>query len=215
MKNKRCIFGFIILIGMIPILCRAQVQGGLIGGLNFSDARIEDNLGNEMETTGQTQFCAGILAEISLAGNLSIGTNVLYAQKAVEVINEDNLIFDVWSGYIEIPIYLKYTFAEKVNPHLILGPTVGFLLKSEVDVEVLGLRFNGDFSNVLENMDYGIMVGAGVEFPVWKGKMIVQGRYRYGFYDVLKGGNVELKAGQTLRETATIDPGDKLYTSEI
>jgi hypothetical protein len=215
MKPGRSKVGLIVLMLLIPMLSRAQVDAGLLGGLNFSDARIKDNLGNEMEATGQTEFGVGILAEFGLAENLSIATNVLYMRKAVEVKNDENLVFDVWARYIEIPLYLKYSFGEKLKPHVFLGPTIGFLLNSEVDVDLFNLRFNGDFSTVLQNMDYGVLIGAGAEFPIWKGNLIVQGRYRYGFYDVLKGGAVELKAGQTLRETVDIDPGDNLYTSEI
>jgi len=209
-------FSVIIMASLIiPRTAGAQFGVGALGGLNFGDAKIEDDQGNTIEAKGQTEFGAGVLAEFDLNEDLTLGTNILYLKKGVEATTADGLVFNVWAGYIEVPLYLKYSFGEKTRPYFFIGPSVGFLAHSEVDIEVVGLPFNGDFSTVLENMDYSIVIGAGLDIPLWKGNLLIQGRYTYGFYDILKGGTVELKAGETLREYATVNEGDKIFTRGI
>jgi hypothetical protein len=200
---------------LVPVFAVAQLEVGVLSGLNFSDAKIEDNLGSNVEVTGQTAYGAGVLLQYQLSDHLSLATNVLYLGKAIAARNEAGLVFDVRAGYIEMPLYLKYSFGSRVRPFLFLGPTVGFLLDSEVEIDLAGLQFSGDFSTVLNDFDFGLIAGAGLEIPLWRGSLLIRGSYSYGFYDLLKGGTVELKAGQTLREQATIDKGDKLFTRGI
>ena len=215
MKSVRITVCIILLCCTIPEPGMAQISGGVLGGLNFSKVRVEDNQGTSLETKSRTGYQAGIMAETGLAGGLSLGANILYLEKAAEVRTAENITFDVRTAYIEIPLFLKYTFGEKLHPHVLLGPTVGFLLHSEVDVEQYGLNFTGDFAPALEKMDFGFMMGAGVELPLGNGRLHIQGRYRYGTADIIKGGTVDLRAGSTLHIPATIDTGDRLFTSGI
>jgi len=201
-----------VLFIMMPMFAAAQLEVGILGGFNFSDARIENNSGGNIDATGKTVYGAGVLAQYQLSENLSLGTNILYLRKAIDARNEDDIVFDIWADYIEIPLYLKYSFGNRIRPYLVFGPTLGFLLNSEVEIDLIGLPFSGDFSTVMNDLDFGVLIGAGLEIPLWSGKLFICGRYSHGFYDVLKGGTVELKAGETLREYATIDKGDKWFS---
>lgn len=200
---------------MMPVFVSAQLEVGVLGGLNFSDAKIDDNTGSVVDVTGQTVFGSGVLVQYQLSENLSLGTNVLYLRKAIEAKNASGLVFDVRADYIEIPLYLKYSFGKRIRPYLILGPTAGFLLNSEVEIDLMDITFSGDFATVMYGFDFGVVIGTGLEIPLWRGNLLIGGSYSYGFYDLLKGGAVELKAGQTLRQYATIDHGDKLFTRGI
>jgi hypothetical protein len=215
MESRSVIAAGIVTLIFFPILAGAQVRTGVIVGPNFSSAKVVDNLGDMLEVEGQTEFGAGLTVEKVFTQNLSMGANLLYLRKGVRVTTVENLGFDVWAAYLEVPLFLKYSFGEKIRPYISFGPTVGLLLKSEADVDLLGLVFNGDFSTVLQNMDYGLFIGGGIEIPVWKGSLLIEGRYAYGLYDIIKGGVVEMKAGKTLRQEATVDPGDELYTRGI
>ncbi len=207
------VFGILyVLFGVLSVFAQDQFELGILAGPNFSDAKIEDNEGRPSEVTGKTKFGGGIQLEKALSDNFTLGINILYNRNGVEVRNDDNIIFDVWADYIEVPLYLKISTGKEIRPHLILGPSIGFLLSSEVDVALGGLPFNGDFSTVLEKTNFSLVVGAGVDLPVWKGHAFIQGRYVYGIRDVLKGGTFELKAGETIRTEATVDPEDNLFT---
>jgi len=202
----------IALSGLLPVYAQNQVDIGLIGGLNISDAKIEDDEGDDPKTSSVNEFGIGVLAELQIHKNVSLGTNVLYLRKGVTVETSDPMVFDVWAGYIEIPLYIKVSFGEEIRPYLMAGPSLGLLMNSEVDVEFGGINFTGDFKPVLKNSEFSVFFAAGVDVPVWIGHAFIQGRYAYGIQDVIKGGTILLKAGETLRQEATIDSGDDLKT---
>jgi len=213
MKLINAIICLVLLSVLFPVFAQNQVDIGLIGGLNISDAKIEDNEGDDPKTWSENEFGFGIQAELLIHKNVALGTNILYLRKGVEVEADNNLVFDVWAGYIEIPIYIKIFFGEKIRPYLMAGPSLGLLQKSEVDVEYLGIQFTGDFTDVLKNSEFSVFFAAGVDIPVWIGRAFIQGRYVYGVQDLIKGGTIVLKAGETLQiDDVTVESGDDLYT---
>ncbi len=212
MKYRHFFICLCILVFLIPVSLHSQINLGVLGGLNLSDAKIEDNTGSEFETSGQTGFVGGLLLEKSFTENIRLGVNVLYMRHGVKVKTIEDLEFDVRASYIEVPLYLKWSFGSEVRPHLFIGPNIGFLLNSDVEVELAGVNFTGDFSTVLKNLNFSLIVGAGVDIPIARGNLFIQASYLHSFYDIMKGGVIELKAGETLRQEATTDEGDKIFT---
>ena len=208
-----CLFSVLLVVfGLSLVHAQNEVNLGVIGGLNISDAKIEGADGDEMKTSSQNQFGVGILAELVLTENVSLGTNILYLKKSVTVETDDPQSFDVWAGYIEVPLYIKASFGTEIRPYILAGPSLGLLLNSEITTEFGGIDFTGDFIDVLKNSEFSIVFGVGVEVPVWQGLAFIQARYAYGIQDILKGGTVQLRAGETLQLPATINAGDNLYT---
>ena len=202
----------ILICGVIPVFAQNEVDIGVIGGLNISDAKIEDDTGDDPKTNSVTEFGIGVQAELQIHKNVALGTNILYLRKGVNVETSDPLVFDVQGDYIEIPLYLKVSFGDKIKPYFMAGPSLGLLLKSEVEVAFGGINFTGDFKPVLKNSEFSYLLAAGVEFPIWIGNAFIEGRYLNGVQDMIKGGTILLKAGETLRQEATIDSGDDLFT---
>jgi hypothetical protein len=212
MKRVLLYLSCIMFGAIVAATAQNRVDIGLIGGLNISDAIIEDDAGDDPETSSVNEYGIGIQAELQIHNNVALGANILYLRKGVKVETSDPLTFNVWAGYIEVPLYVKYSFGTTIRPYVMAGPSLGFLLNSEVDVPFGGLTFNGDFKPVLKNMEFSVLFAVGVTAPVWIGQAFIQGRYVYGFQDMIKGGTILLKAGETLRQEVTIDAGDNLYT---
>jgi hypothetical protein len=212
MKRFLLCVSCIIFYAILPVAAQNQLDIGLVGGLNISDAIIEDNAGDDPKASSVNEYGIGIQAELQIHKNIALGTNILYLRKGLIAETSDPLTFDIWAGYIEVPLYIKYSFGTTIRPYFMAGPSLGLLLNSEVDVPFGGLNFNGDFKPVLRNSELSVLFAAGVTVPVWIGQAFIQGRYLYGLQDLIKGGTVLLKAGETLRQEATIDSGDNLYT---
>jgi hypothetical protein len=214
MKNILIPVCLLFLFCAAPLFAQMKADFGVIGGLNISDAKIEDDEGDDPKTESRNKFGTGILAEIALGDNVTFGANILYLRKGVKVgpVDDQESIFNVWADYIEIPLYFKYSYGTDIKPYVLVGPSLGILLSSEIDVEFGGINFTGDFKEVLKNSEFSIIFGAGLEAPVWIGRAFIQGRYMYGIQDVLKGGVVQLRAGETLQLQADIEAGDDLFT---
>jgi len=212
MKYSHFFIVICVLVFLIPASLLSQLNVGVLGGLNLSNAKIEDNGGYDPATSGQTGFVGGLQLEKSFTENIRLGMNVIYMRSGIKVMTIEDFEFDVWASYIEVPLYFKWSFGSEIRPHLFIGPSIGFLLNSDVELEMGGVNFSGDFSTVLENLNYSILIGAGIDIPVSRGNLFFQARYMQSFYDILKGGVFELKAGETLREQAEADEADKIFT---
>ena len=94
------------------------------------------------------------------------------------------------SSSIEIPILIQYTFGNRIKPYLIAGPTVGYNLESDIEFDLMGLKFEGDLKEVTETFDLGLTFGGGVQVPVGFGIIFLEGRYTYGLINQRKSGTV-------------------------
>jgi len=97
--------------------------------------------------------------------------------------------------YIEIPILAKLKFREQnqFSPHIILGPTIGFLANAE-SVQDDGER--SDLDEFTRTVDFGGMAGAGVDIRLGDYIVDLQIRQSLGF--------------TTLFDEASFDENEKL-----
>ena len=110
--------------------------------------------------------------------------------------------FTFKSSFIEVPVLLKTEFGNTVRPYLLIGPTIGFLLNSSIEAEVLGFGLRCDMKDVTESINLGFTVGTGVRFPAGTWSLFIDGRYTFGLLDIYKKGTFEIGAGPvTITET--------------
>lgn len=108
--------------------------------------------------------------------------------------------------YIEVPLLAHIYFGNKFRYYFNVGPKLMFLtsmkeLKSNLTYdETLSeiFRVNGmDDPRIEEDpycrkVDYGITGGVGFEYPIWKTRVTIEGRYSYGFEDLFRNTKKEL-----------------------
>ncbi len=166
----------------------AQTQVGITAGANFSNAYIEDDIGNIAETRYTTGLRIGLTVDVPLFSVFYIQPAAVYAQKGYRqdynwFSGMDN-DFEASVSYIELPVNIlyksKWGFGNLVigaGPYLAYG--MGGKWKSEWDINFGGINIENSGNVIFENegsnfefgeyvfgrpLDYGATVLAGYDF---------------------------------------------------
>ena len=201
---RRLIF-ILFLLSTVPLLKPLQAQDIYVGGLtaiNFADMKID------AEEVGDITIGIGGVVGFPLISNTFIQLEPKYMQKGgiVELEGEDFNI-ELTSGYLEIPMLIRHEIANN-RFHLLAGPTIGMILTSEMKSEYSGIKFTADSKEVLKTFDFGLTVGAGISIPFIIGSIFIDGRYSYGLANIMDGGTVEFKSGNTVLPLTLEDDED-------
>ncbi|MBN1212096.1 MAG: PorT family protein [candidate division Zixibacteria bacterium] len=173
-----------------PSQARMNLDFGVKLGLNstgmFGDA-VEEN------SFPKRGFIGGIFARRGLTPSFSIQAEVLYTQKGTEITVENipSLIdtLDVKLDYIEVPILFRYDFAVpmKFKPHLLAGPALTFNVSARGSTDDGGSFYPDEFDIPnTGSLDFGLVLGTGVDFPLGKGAVGIDARYTLGMLNVFE-----------------------------
>ena len=190
---KKSILSLALLFTLIlAVNLQAQIKIGVVGGLNFSSVDIETD---GITQSSNTNFGIGGIIELPVYKMFTIQLEPCYLRKGTDFKEEGNpLDFVFETNYIELPVLVKVNFGIDY-PYLFAGPTVGYLLTSELRTELDGIQFTGDLKDVTEQFDYGISFGTGFEKSLGFGNLFFEARYTLGLYNCQKGGSFEMKGG--------------------
>ena len=133
--------------------------------LNFVSSSGGDN-------GGLTAIYFGVYAEIPVSETFSIQPELLYSkqggtQDGSLVFQEANVNYESTFNlsYLTVPIMAKFYVAKGLS--LEAGPQIGFLLKSEVDIEVNNALFASstteDVKDFTKSNDFAFNIGAGYQ----------------------------------------------------
>ena len=172
--------------------------GGKIG-VNLAKTAVDDF--DEEET--RTGIVGGASLGIGLGPVFGLQIEALYAQKGVKAPDQD-LTISLQTDYLEMPLLARIRIpvsGGNVRPTLSAGPAVAFelacTLEAEsggVEVEV-GCRESGDGLDALNtaSVDFGLLVGGGLDIDVGKTILSFEGRYTHGLVDILQDDASQLK----------------------
>ncbi|MFC2133194.1 porin family protein [Bacteroidota bacterium] len=193
---KRSIILFILLTVLTSISTEAQIDIGIISGVNLSTAT-QRNI-DVLDINGKTLLSIGAVADICLFDNLSLQIEPMYVQKGSKMtpidINESE--YSLSASYIELPVLLKYSYGTTFRPYVTAGAALSFTLSSELETEIGGVNFTGDLKNVTEKIEYSLTFGGGVEYSLDPVTIFVEGRYSYSLNDLINSGEYSLTSGQ-------------------
>ncbi|MDF1695045.1 MAG: porin family protein [Saprospiraceae bacterium] len=183
----------------------AQVNIGIKGGLNFSDARADvfiDAVNNAPST--YTSFVYGAVAEVQVSKGLSFQPELLFTQKGFTVDEGTSLNvlgLDIPVGarattsinYIETPLLAKLKLGTgNVNFYGIAGPSLGYATSATIQPKVTLLidfnlpEVNVDLSdNIYNRTDISGILGAGAEYKTGTGKLFTDLRYQHSFSNII------------------------------
>ncbi|MDT0677542.1 porin family protein [Autumnicola musiva] len=164
------------------------VQFGIKGGANFASFT-----GDDYDSESRTAFNVGVLAEIPLADKFSIQPEVLYSAQGFDIseIDQDNIVdvddnIEYQLDYISVPVLAKIYLVEGLS--IQAGPAFNFKVNEEVDNAPL--EDGGDTDvNLSNTQDFEVAGAAGLEYKFNNG-FFIQGRYTYGFSDVIEDSNI-------------------------
>ena len=182
---------FIMVLSLLfSLSAGAQKRIGLLGGFNFSDMTSSDNIDFE----GKTTFGFGCVIDLKLSEKLNLQIEPMYSKRRVNKPEmENDPAGRVTSTYLEIPVFFKKEFGENVKPYVLLGPTISYFLSGKMEIDALGVTFEGDMKDISRSIDIGAGFGAGISYPAGKFSLFIEGRYIFGLTDFNKGGDIDLE----------------------
>ncbi|MGA8263114.1 MAG: porin family protein [Ignavibacteriaceae bacterium] len=185
----------ITLLIMGSSFAQVKISGGVLAGINIAngswDPQPMDNLGNTLSVGSKTGFAFGGVLNFGFVGGLGILAEPMYIQKGDKITGQ-GIDASESVSLIEIPAMIVYTIqtpGSQVEPYIMAGPSLGFILSSKRDV-------NGNETDQKSNTsstDFGATFGAGVKLPVGMNRVFVEARYSIGF------SNLSTVTGQSIK----------------
>lgn len=183
-----------ILLSAIPILSielGLEVKGGL--NISIQKGTYVENVNSPDSEEPLYRFSGGVALPISLMNSFVIQPELLYSAKGYkaemlyrkkigELVYTEKAPAEYKLDYLEIPILVKYNISDGfISPNIYAGPAFSFLINTEYTVEEPITEYE-DLS--LKSFDFGVAVGAGVNFNLLKGYIITDFRYTFGMLNV-------------------------------
>lgn len=167
-------------------LCASPALGqglekGVRGGVNFTNTSTSGDESAALDW--QLRGVFGGFVTWRVMAWLEFQPEVLYAMKggkSSEFDIESKLLLD----YLEFPLLARKTFGapDAMRFYLAGGPSIGVLLRAKTRADFGSSTEELDVKDDTETLDFGIVVGGGVEF----GSIVVDGRYTHGLSDIDK-----------------------------
>jgi hypothetical protein len=209
--NKSFLYVTLLSAGLLINPTKAQdFFGGITGGMNIADMKVigdgEEQTVNQMNLLG-----IGGTFGVRLNENFAVQMRSIYLQKGGILSQDESSSPDVNfnMSFIEMDLSLKAIHGDQLRPYLLAGPSIGFLLSSEADFDFLGSNLKADVKSISKKIEYGLGIGAGVEYSLWKGFLFLESRYLLGLNNLNKGGSVDFKLNGVVVETENIDEEDE------
>ena len=186
----------VVAILLLVDLSPAQVQIGLAGGVNFSGA--DQSNFYYSRAFSSTGYAFGGILDCPITEHLSFLIEPTYVEKGTYAQpvsyrgNVPTLSFDL--SYLQIPVLLKYSVGKDLKPYLLLGPSLGFNLSSDVGAEISGpwfgqLEVTADAGNMVRDVEYSVEFGGGVSYQLDEILTVfAEARYARAISNTLKHG---------------------------
>jgi len=146
---------------------------------------------NKIYSSSSPGFNVGIICDLKLSKNLNVRLipSLTFTQKDIfiQMTNEDQIMKSVENSNLDIPILFKYRSMryQNVRPFLLIGPRFTYDMASKKDVDDINLF-------KLNNIDYGLEFGFGVDIYLPYFKLAPEIKYFYGFNNLLENNNNDL-----------------------
>lgn len=181
---------FIICLAVLFVFSFHQAQAqdtriGIKGGLSLYSTTISfSSFGFSIDETSDSKigFAAGVFVEKPVSDMFSLQFEGLFVQKGGK--DEDSDLGDgnVTLSYIDVPVLLRFNIPldkEDIEPFVYGGAFAGYLLDASAESDGEDID-DIDITEFLTNINYGLVLGAGVSF----GMLTVDIRYDLGLANI-------------------------------
>lgn len=191
----RKIIVLVALLFSLSYSLRSEVDLGVIGGANIANLDFEST--SEFDSENRTALALGLFLNLQASEFLSLQITPMYLQKGANG-NSEMAFSEFSANYFEIPILGRANFdLGTLKPYLLLGPSVGFRLGSDIVVN----GSDEEVSDKLNSLDFSLMFGGGLEIELDGLSLFGQLTYAYGLSDLNNDGTIEFS--------------DKIYTRGV
>jgi hypothetical protein len=187
---------WLVILCCLVFTAPAQLQLGLLGGLNY--AGIDQKNMNISEEQNTVKYAFGAMADIPLHHQFSVQLELMYMQKGtllIPVNHDDNDLY-INLNYLELPVFIRYDFGKSFNPYLIAGSFIGINLSSELHTDIMGVTFTANLEENTKNYDYGMSFGGGLSYSFKAFSLFIESRYSMGLPNICQPGEYVLRAAQ-------------------
>lgn len=125
--------------------------------VGFGHTGIRNTVGTDIF---KPSWSAGLILNYSTSEHVGFAADVLWSLEGARVENGDSEI-DLTMQYIRVPLKFAYFFGEfedDFRPKITVGPSLGFLLDAESDVDSTGIT---DVTSNYETFDIGLNASIG------------------------------------------------------
>ena len=195
MKRLFFIFVLVVLLVATQAAGGGKIPMGLKAGLNIANISGDD----AEDPSSRMGFTVGGFVEYPLSPMISVMGEVTYANKGGEAVctyaepaalTEPLTLNETYKfSYIEIPILLKLNVptSGNIKPYLLLGPGVAFNIGADFEEANHDYSFEEDIGDYTKAIDFGMIFGGGVGFPVGSRMMSLGARYERGLTTIDDG----------------------------
>jgi hypothetical protein len=197
---KALLMGAVVIMLLLPNLSSAKgIKVGFKIGVNNADFHGEDiketeqRLGEDVKS--KWGLCAGGFVRFNISKTFAIQPEVLYTEKGaifeqIFPVGTERWEFNL--SYLEVPVLVKFMIPTpgRVKPNLYAGPALAIKLSYKFKAEGGGETVEDDIEG-MKDTDFGIIVGAGVDF----GKLMVDVRYVLGLTTTFDDAEDDVKNG--------------------
>ncbi len=196
---------FILAAGVVILLntavfAQVSVWAGATGGLGMFNEKAsgEGALTRDMKMG----LVAGVVLDVAIVKMFSVEAGVGYSQRGSQIVEADGAQTKNNLSYLSIPVHakLKYAVVPVISPFLLIGLNTGVLVSAQQE-------HGGEFIDIKDgynSTDYGLDLGAGVEFSLANPVPFVEFVYNTGLSNLaknatgdysVKNNGMEIKAG--------------------
>lgn len=177
----------------------SQFAIGLKTGLSLANTTAD----TRFEAASKGGLAIGLTTANTIGKNISLLADVMYVQKGYnhQICNQ---CYDKFtSTFVEIPVAFRYSFylpkispkLENLKAHASGGIYIAQWLGAEYETKIFDNRTQEEFVFTGEKrLDLGPNFGAGLEYMLFSGSLVLDARYSFGTVDLSKpGSNVASK----------------------
>lgn len=167
---------FLLIMAVSPSVAQS-VKTGAKAGINFTNLN-----GGNTNYESRTGYMIGGFVKMNIPeSTVAIQPEIYFAQKGAETSDGGEITLE----YLEIPILVKIGLSksEVVKPNIFAGPYAGINLKQQS-----GSLFGGA-DREPENIDFGGVIGAGLDIEAGSSIFTIDLRYGFGLSPVFKNGD--------------------------
>ncbi len=147
------------------------------------------------DSESRISFVAGGFAQADFSDQFALRFELLYFGKGADSDADGSLKL----GYMELPILLvgKFPMSDTSTFSIFAGPTIGINVGAEAELELFGVEFDGDVSEYVADVEFGVTLGMGAAFDVGSVVLGIDARYDVGMTslegEVSYGADVDAK----------------------
>lgn len=181
----KCVVIKSIVIALFSTMLFGFAEGitfGIKAGINIANFHGDHPVGN----ISRIGFCGAGFVTVELTDIFVVQPEVLYTQKGEKweliIGPQEYLIGTFKYDYIEFPLLFRLVSQLNggIEPNFLAGPYFAINVNAKEKIEENGISTESNYDEFVKDTDFGIVLGGGVDFPLKKGKIVLDGRYVVG-----------------------------------